>query len=621
MEKRVGEKRKEGSRASSGQGDERKGKLGRGIPGKARLRKQRTGGERRGGAVVRFPADRRAQRRGSPARSPARASSTGAATREVGRRRLRLVLAAFLVAAVLLGGRAVQMSVADDGRHLAYASEPAPGETVAEDRGSIISADGRRLATSLSAARVVATPYQVQEPAKAAQALAAVIGEETGQGRAGIERALTRRNADGTLAGYSVVASELSPQTAEKVEELGIEGVTLSGESERVYPEGALASQLLGHAGNDGETFGGVEAHYDGRLRRGEDVRLTLDSAVQVELEEALEATLERNEATSALGLVMRADDGAIVALANSPSYDNGAFSETSPELQRDRVLTDPYEPGSTFKAFTVASALEEGAVTPESTFTVPDHILVADRVIHDSRPHETKTMAPADVLRESSNVGAIQVAQSLGGPKLEDYIRSFGFGEATGMDLWGEDPGIVPPYEEWSGSSIGNIPIGQGITATPLQLVAGYAALANGGQRITPHIARREERSPPGPRVISETTSDIVRGMLQGVVDEGSGHNAQIPGYTVAGKTGTSQVVDPQTGTYGGGYVASFVGFAPASDPEYVALIAVTDPGTTYWGEVVAAPAFEEVMSFTLSYFNVPPDRASGAPAGEGAG
>jgi cell division protein FtsI (penicillin-binding protein 3) len=226
--------------------------------------------------------------------------------------------------------------------------------------------------------------------------------------------------------------------------------------------------------------------------------------------------------------------------------------------------------------------------------------------------PHETKVMTTGDVLKESSNVGAIQVAQSLGGQKLDEYIRRFGFGEATGVDLWGEDPGDVPAYEDWSGSSIGNIPMGQGLTVTPLQLASGYAAIANGGRRITPHIREQAAPASPEPRVISEETSAIVRGMLQGVVDEGSGHSARIPGYTVAGKTGTSQKVDPETGIYGDEYVASFIGFAPATDPEYVALIAIDEPEATYWGEVAAAPAFRKVMGFTLGYFNVPPDRES---------
>jgi len=336
-------------------------------------------------------------------------------------------------------------------------------------------------------------------------------------------------------------------------------------------------------------------------------VRLTVDTAVQQQLEDALKRTVEKHEAKSAVGLMMRVEDGAVVALANSPGYDNNDFGEAPPEAQRDRVITDPYEPGSTFKAFTVASALEAGAVGTESTYVVPDRIAVADWVIHDSRHHETKIMKPAEVIRESSNVGAIQIAQALGGKGLHDAILRFGFGERTGIDLWGEDPGVVPAYEDWSGSSIGNIPIGQGLTVTPLQLVAGYAALANGGRLVTPHVTEREVE--PGPRVISEETSDIVGTMLQGVVSDGSGHLAQIPGYTVAGKTGTSQKVDPETGAYTTRYVSSFVGFVPATDPEFVMLVAVDEPQTTYWGELTAAPVFKDVMGFALGYYNVPPD------------
>jgi cell division protein FtsI (penicillin-binding protein 3) len=522
------------------------------------------------------------------------------------------VAVAFAVVGLLLGGRAVQMIVADGERYQAFAAEQGVGEVpvTAQIRGSIVSDDGRELATSLEAARIVATPYQVEEPANAARALAGAIGPETGQGAAEIEALLTKRGADNRLGGYSVVASGIEPETTEKVEKLGIGGVSVVPDTVRVYPERSLASQLTGHLGDYGEAFGGIEARYDEILKSGKDVTLTLDTAVQQELEKALESAVEKNDAKGAVGLVMRVEDGAIVALANTPSYDNNRFDEVPVEAQRDRVLTDPYEPGSTFKAFTVASALEEGAVTEASTFVVPDHIQVADRVIHDSMPHETKIMTTRDVLKESSNVGVIQVAQSLGGVKLEEYIRRFGFGETTGVDLWGEDPGSVLAYEDWSGSSIGNIPMGQGLTVTPLQLASGYAAIANGGRGITPHVREREVPAAPGPKVISGETSSIVRGMLQGVVDEGSGHFAQIPGYTVAGKTGTSQKVDPETGTYGDEYVASFVGFAPASDPEYVALIAVDEPEATYWGEVAAAPAFRKVMGFTLGYFNVPPDQ-----------
>ncbi|MGH3145952.1 MAG: peptidoglycan D,D-transpeptidase FtsI family protein, partial [Rubrobacter sp.] len=485
---------------------------------------------------------------------------------------------------------------------------------------SIISADGRELATSLEVARVVATPYQVSDPSGTAEVLAGALGSETDRSLQEIRGALTSQNADGDPDGYSVVADDVTSETAREVEDLGLAGISTAPDSVRVYPDGFLASQVTGYQGAYGEAFGGVEARYDEKLEGGQNVTLTLDSAVQQELQKALEAALDKHRARSAVGIVMRADDGAIVALANAPGYDNNRFGRASAEAQRNRALTDPYEPGSTFKAFTVAAALEEGAVTPKSTFVVPDHIAVADHVIHDSRPHETKVMTPGDVLRESSNVGATQVAQSLGGRRLHDYILDFGFGKPAGVELWGEDPGVVPAHEDWSGVSIGNIPIGQGLTVTPLQLVSGYSTLVNGGRRITPHLTRQEAPAKPGPRVISRETSAIVRGMLQGVVDDGSGHFAQISGYTVAGKTGTSQKVDPALGTYGDEYVASFVGFAPATDPEYVMLVAVDEPETSYWGELVAVPAFHDVMSFTLGYFNVPPDRASNpATPGEG--
>ena len=576
----------------------------------------RAGGKKAAGARV-VPLPRGGTTRGAGKKTP-RAPSTGGEAQTVGHRRLRMVAAVFVVTGLILGGRAMHISLTEDERYQVFAAEGSGGEvsTSAPTRGSIVSADGRELATSLEAARIIATPYQIEDPDAAAGELARVLGPETGQTEKEIRAALTAEDAAGRLGGYSVVAEDVTPETTREVEELGIGGISTDPDTVRIYPDGSLASQLTGYQGEYGEAFGGVEARYDERLEKGEDVTLTLDSAVQQELQNALAAAVEKHRAKSAVGLVMRADDGAIVALANAPGYDNNRFGQASPEAQRDRVLTDPYEPGSTFKAFTVASALEAGAVSPESTFVVPDHIRVADHVIHDSRPHPTKVLTPAGVLKESSNVGATQVAQALGGRDLYGFIKDFGFGEPTGIDLWGEDHGEVPAYEDWSGVSIGNIPIGQGLTVTPLQLVSGYAALVNGGLRVTPHVTEGGAPAGPGPRVISEETSAIVRGMLQGVVDEGSGHFAQIPGYTVAGKTGTSQKVDPALGTYGDEYVASFIGFAPATDPEFVMLVAVDEPETSYWGELVAVPAFRDVMSFTLGYFNVPPDRATSHPA-----
>lgn len=565
-----------------------------------------------GAKIVRFPAGRGVRRRPGGASTSTATGGTGM----VGRGRIRVAVAVVTVAGLLLGGRAVHLSVADGERYQAFAAEQSAenGPGAVRGRGSIVSADGRELATSVKATDVIANPSQIQNPHEAAGKLAREMKPETGQDAAVIEDSLTRRHDDGGLSGYSVVGT-VSPGVAEKVQELGIEGVTLAPGFDRVYPDGEIAAQVTGHLGGYGQAFGGVEARYDKALSEGEDVGLTLDTAVQEELEAAISSAAEEYRARSAMGLVMRVDDGAIVALANYPDYDNNLFNDASAEVQRDRVLTDPYEPGSTFKPFTIAAALEEGTLSPASTFTVPDSIQVADKVVHDSEPHATEVMYPEDILQKSSNVGTIQIAQNLGGEKLDEYIRRFGFGEVTGVDLWGEDPGQVPAYEDWSGSSIGNIPMGQGLAATPVQLAAGYAALANGGHGVSPHVAKKAASDAPGPRVISGQTSSIVRGMLQSVVEEGTGRFAQIPGYTVAGKTGTSQKVDPSTGTYGEEYTSSFIGFAPASDPEYLTLVVVDEPQGLIWGERVAAPAFQKVMSFTLGYFNVAPDAPNGTP------
>lgn len=530
----------------------------------------------------------------------------------VGRVRLRLVFGAVVVVCISLGGRAVHLSVGDDHRYAAPGEAfAAEGQLVATEnhpeRGGILSADGQPLATSLDTAKVVATPYQITSPKEDARALAGILDMEPAE----IEARLTRRNEEGDPGGYSVVAAGVEPEKAREVEALGVPGITVKEDAVRTYPNGALASQLLGNLG-ESEAYGGVEASHDEALATGEDVRLTVHTAVQQELEGALAGAAREHGAKSALGVVMRVEDGAIIALANVPGYDNNHFGEAPEELQRNRVLTDPYEPGSTFKAFTMTAAIEEGAVTQDTTFTVPDHMPVADIILNDSEAHETKYLTTAGILAESSNVGAVQVAQTLGAEPLHERIRRFGFGEQTGVDILGEDPGRVPPLEEWSGSSIANIPIGQGLTVTPLQLAAGYAALANGGTRVTPHVAESSPPEEPGPRMISESTSSIVRGMLASVVEEGTGELARIPGYTVAGKTGTAEKVDPTTGLYGGGFVTSFIGFAPAEDPEYLTLVVFDDPQTTYWGEVVAAPAFQKVMSYTLEYFNVPPDRTT---------
>src|SRR5215207_9965270 len=320
MEHGMGERSKEGSRGSAGRDGVRSGTVRRGTRKTPRSRSGRTSGAQ----VIHLHKSRRARRRATGVAS--RSSSTGNAAWTTGHRRLRMVVVAFALIGLLLAGRAVQMIVTDGDRYQAFASEQGAGSTApaaGQARGSIVSADGRKLATSLQAARVVATPYQIEEPDGAARALADVLGPGNGSGVEEIEASLTERSPDGSLAGYSVVASGVGPETARKVAGLGIAGISVVPDTARVYPEKSLASQLVGHVGEYGDAFGGVEASYDEALESGEYVHLTLDTAVQQELEEALEATVEKNEARGAVGLVMRVDDGAIVALANTPGYDN----------------------------------------------------------------------------------------------------------------------------------------------------------------------------------------------------------------------------------------------------------------------------------------------------------
>jgi cell division protein FtsI/penicillin-binding protein 2 len=275
--------------------------------------------------------------------------------------------------------------------------------------------------------------------------------------------------------------------------------------------------------------------------------------------------------------------------------------------------VTDTYEPGSTFKVVTIGGVLESGIVSPSTKFRLPYKLQVADRVIHDAEPRGTQTMTVSQILSQSSNVGVVTLAFQLQQERLSEWIRRFGFGRKTGIDFPGETRGIVLPPDKWSGSTIGNVPIGQGIAVTPIQMAAAYGAIANDGVWVQPHLVDRiEGQRPVAPekrRVLSPRTSTELTKMLRGVVQEGSGTTAQIPGYKVAGKTGTAAKPEPTGGYSDTRYVASFVGFVPASRPRLVVLVTVDEPKGAIWGGVVAAPVFAEIAQFALQYLDIPPD------------
>jgi len=302
-----------------------------------------------------------------------------------------------------------------------------------------------------------------------------------------------------------------------------------------------------------------------------------------------------------------------VLAMAQAPGYNANTTGSVPAATLRNRAVTDTYEPGSTFKLVTVAGALSEGLVKPTTTFTLPVCIQVANYCIHDAEGRGVVTYSVAQILQYSSNVGAITLAEKLGAPALARWIDHFGYGHPTGIDFPGESQGLVLPLEQWSGSTIGNVPIGQGIAVTPIQMASVYAAVANDGVWVQPHLVTRVGgRAPLKPRrrrIMSVAVDHEIKKMLTGVVLAGTGTEAAIPGYSVAGKTGTGSIPGPHGYADSTGYMASFVGMVPASNPRLVVLVVVDRPTRAIFGGVVAAPAFQAIAKFDLQYLEVPPD------------
>jgi cell division protein FtsI (penicillin-binding protein 3)/stage V sporulation protein D (sporulation-specific penicillin-binding protein) len=310
---------------------------------------------------------------------------------------------------------------------------------------------------------------------------------------------------------------------------------------------------------------------------------------------------------------VLDPSTGDVLAMAQAPDYNANDTSEVSPALTTNRAVTDVYEPGSTFKLVTISGALTQHLVTPSTRFTLPSCIQVANYCIHDAEQRGTVNYSVAQILEYSSNVGAVTIAERLGKQSLMNWINKFGFGKPTGIDFPGESAGLVLPLDEWSGSTIGNVPIGQGISVTPIQLASVYGAVANNGVWIQPHLVSRVGgRAPFVPkrrRILSPAVDRELKAMLKDVVEGGTGTEAAIPGYTVAGKTGTANEPNGHGGYSKTKYDATFVGMVPASKPRLVVLVKVDDPQGAIYGGTVAAPAFESIAKFDLQYLEVPPD------------
>jgi cell division protein FtsI/penicillin-binding protein 2 len=307
----------------------------------------------------------------------------------------------------------------------------------------------------------------------------------------------------------------------------------------------------------------------------------------------------------------MNPDTGAILAMANWPRVNANKLYEAPDYAMMNRAVGHTYEPGSTFKAFTVSAALEEGLVTPTTEFVIPPSIEVGERIIHDAEEHGTENLTVEQILARSSNIGAVEIGQRIGATKYSKWVEKFGFGKKTGIQFPNEEHGIVPKLSEYSGATIGNLPMGQGAAVTPMQMMQGYATIAGDGIERPPRLVKRigEEKvhEPKGHRVISAQTAEEVRKMLEGVLGpEGTAAEVSVPGYSLAGKTGTAQVAE--NGGYSKTkYIASFIGMAPAMDPKFLAAVIVDQPEGEIYGGSVAAPAFGEIAAFSLPYLGVP--------------
>jgi hypothetical protein len=538
------------------------------------------------------------------------------------------VFALVLFAALL---RAGWLQVVKSGDLQAQAREQQVAEVkVPGLRGRVLDRRGNPLALSEDAVDVVATPYQIKDPAMTAARLAPYVTDSPTD----ISNAIS----DPT-SGFAYVSKGVSLFDGKKIEDLGIPGITTLSTSRRVYPQGTVAAQVLGAVGSENQGLTGLEAGqqsvlgasdgsqeivYDARgypLRfetskeatMGRDIQLTIDSSIQAKAEEAVASVGQRYAAKDAAAVVMNPNTGDVLAMASWPGFDPHDLSSATNEDLLNRPTGYTYEPGSTFKAFTVAGALEDGVVTPNSSFTLAPKIKVYDRVISESHPRPTVTLSVGQILAQSSNVGAVTIGLEQGADRFSSWVDRFGFGKQTGIQFPAEEQGIVPKRDEYSGSSMGNLPIGQGLSVTPIQMATAYSAIANGGKLLAPRLVTKVDGTPTTPahkpkRIISESTAASVREMLKGVVEAGgTAAEVSVPNYTLAGKTGTAEKAE------GGGYsetkyVASFVGFAPADNPQLVIAVLVDEPQYETAGGEVAAPVVADIASYALPYLGIAP-------------
>jgi len=503
------------------------------------------------------------------------------------------------------------------------------------DRGEILDRDGGRLALSTSARDLYADPREVVDPRATAEVLAPLLGLHA--------RDLTRSLSSETTFVY--LARRVEPSVSDRVMQLAMPGIGSLETTKRSYPAGTLASHVLGFVGTDGEGLSGLELAYEDLLAgvpgerteergvsgqaivggidevraavAGSSIVTTIDRELQFLTQVALEQAVQTQGARGGTVIVMQPSTGEILAMASFPGFDPNAFQDSPEATYRNRAVTDAFEPGSTNKVITAAAAIQEAVLPLDQRLQVPWTMRVGDYVIHDAHPHPVQRMTLGDIVAQSSNIGAVKVANLLGSVSLASYLSGFGLGRATGVGFPGESDGIMLPLAEWSDTSLATMAYGQGIAATPLQMASVFATIANDGRWVQPRLVRgivdpggayRGLGTPQTRRVVSAATAQMVTRMLALAVAHGTGTNAQVDGFQVAGKTGTARIpAKDRAGYLVGEYVASFIGYLPAADPQIVIAVVLDRPEAGY-GSLAAAPLFERVARVAIAQLGIGP-------------
>ena len=540
-------------------------------------------------------------------------------------RRVGLLFAVFLCLLGVIALRSFWLATVQAGSlKERAATQQVEDLTVAAHRGTITDRHGVELAVSEDAVTVFANPMLIKRPQAVAAKLAPLVDRP--------EDELLEKLSD-RATGFVYLARKLEANKGEEVKRLHIEGIDTVTEPKRTYPQGALASQLIGAVGTDNWGLSGLEQSQesvlhgsDGKRRLvkdalgepislieekraepGKDIKLTIDAAIQERVEAVLAEVGTTFQPRGATALVMDPRSGAMLAMANWPRVDPTEIGDAPAYARQNRAVAASYEPGSTFKAFTVSGAMEQKLIEPETEMSLPPEIQVADRTIGEAHDRGGITLTVADILAQSSNVGSVMIGLKLGAEKFDHWVRRFGFGSSTGIDLPGEQAGIVPHPKDYSGSSMGNLPIGQGLSVTPVQMAMAYSAIADHGRMHRPYVIAGNRRPPK--QVLARETADSVSKMLEGVLAVGgTAQEAQVDGYQLAGKTGTAEKPDELGGYSKTKFVASFIGYAPARNPRLLVAVMVDEPRGQIYGGVVAAPAFERIVEFALPYLRIPP-------------